>query len=388
MFECFCVFQAEFIPLAEQLLKVQTAALEEPQDDAAVEQGGVMTFAPFRPTVPKEPSFQTKTRAARSEYTAPTFQAEHATAPQQQQQQQQKEIVRPALTVAKTPNFATRHRVRKQAAEDDELFDDEEEDPSKPSKRFRSLAVHRAAAEGGAMGVPMIPKMALTRPEEFDFATAARELAKEGGHGAKQMDAFEQAAADVRGTNNKIGMYVDLDTNLDQETVVAKRATTGKKRNPGRSRLPGLEGEDDLVQPDFGEETDGESKPVKKSRQQRHVPAPVAAPVPVQQQQFQPAPPALTIPKVKKRNKFFFLSFLIETALQTPNFATSKRAQSKTAHRSSPSPRRPLQQIAKEKAAQLQQAQRQQQQMMQPPQLTIPKVRQEKNRERGRNGLF
>ena len=278
----------EFIPLAERLHKIQTAKEEEEDEDAAIEQtGGVMTFAPFRPTAPKEPTFQTKNRA-QDNYAAPKFQAEHA-APQQQQN-----VVRPALTIAKTPKFATKNRARKQTV-DDELLDDDD-DPSKASKRFRSLAVNRAAAEGGAMGVPMIPKMALTRPEEFDFATAARELAKEGQMGQqKQMDVFEQAAADVRGTNNKIGMYVDLDTNLDQETVVAKRATTGKKRNPGRSRLPGMEGEDDLVQPDFGDDVD-EVKPVKKSRHQQQQ-------QPVyqqhqQQHQQQVAPPQLTIPKV------------------------------------------------------------------------------------------
>jgi hypothetical protein len=162
-------------------------------------------------------------------------------------------------------------------------------EPVTPTKKFRSGAATRAAAQGGAVGVPMIPKMALTRPEEFDFATAARELAKEGTARVAALDEFELAEANVRCTQNKIGMYVDLDGDLDQETVVAKRATTGKKRNPNRSRLPMVE-EGSMAQPVF-------DAIVPKSSHGASM-------------QIEKTPPQLTVPK-------------------TPKFATASRARGK-----------------------------------------------------------
>ncbi len=232
----------EYVPLAEGLLRLQQQQRPE-SENAGMPSDQVMSFAPFREKVTQSP-----TQSARA-------------------------------------------KGRRVTAADDDEDDD-------PSKRYRSTAANRAATEGGAAGVPMIPKMALTRPEEFDFATAARELAKEGHEFIGQrLDVFEQAEADVRGTSNKIGMFVDLDTGLDQETVVAKRATTGKKRNPGKSRLAGLLLDAQLAQPDFGGD-DVEPQPAKRSR---------------------PEPAALTVPK-------------------TPKFATAARAQSKV-RRSSVSPR-------------------------------------------------
>ncbi len=223
---------------------------------------------------------QSDRRAAAKRKNAPVVQRE-AFVPLAEQlaklHQQEEENLGAVMTFAPHKHEATKHVTVADAVA--------------PIKGFRSAAASRAAAQGGAIGVPMIPKTALTRPEEFDFATAARELAKEGTTRIAGVDIFEEAEGNVRATENKIGMYVDLDGDLDQETVVAKRATTGKKRNPGRSRLAMME-DGAMAQPDF-EQAEVLPKEVDKARQ-----------------------PQLTVPK-------------------TPKFATANRSR-----------RRPLETIA------------------------------------------
>lgn len=333
--------KTEFVPFAEALFKVQQQALKEEQqeeEDGDQQQEedapapAVINIAPFRPTIPETPKFATTQRARVRDHVVaapvvvakPIVIAPTHVAP----------IQRPEVTVAKSPKFSKRFNKGSARAgdvsEDDDML-------ALPTKRYRSNAAHKAAADGGALGVPMIPKMALTRPEEFDFATAARALAMEGG-ATKEHDIFEEAAAEVRTTSNKIGMYVDLDTNLDQETAVAKGATTGKKRNPGMSRLPGLEDGDVLVQPDFGDESLFQPSPPKKTKEEtiHHHAAPIA-------------PPALTIPK-------------------TPKFATTARA--RAAHKS-PARRKSLEKLKQMKPVYEHQPVSK---PIQPPALTIPET--------------
>lgn len=318
----------DYVGLAERLHKVQQQEAEEGVEDGAG--AGVISIAPFRPTVPKTPKFATAQRV-RVNTAAPALGAhdddhdhdhdDRAPAFRPQVAVHQP-IERPALTVGKTPNFATKHRARREPLAALEADD-------QPSKKFRTNAAGRAARDGGAIGVPMIPKAALTRPEEFDFATAARSLAAEDGSKfrstakkpKKQRDAFEQAAMDVAFTSNKIGMYVDLDTNLDQDVAVAKLATTGRKRNPGKSRFAMEESDEELVQPDFGIDDSSEAPAVVRGegnnkKKNSH-------PAQQEKKRERVEPPALTIPK-------------------TPKFATTARAASR------PKPREPSPERVKE----------------------------------------
>lgn len=328
----------EFVPFAEALHKVQAEERirkVDSEEDNDIRKVIVIAPPPSAPpappalTIPKTPKFATTARARTrvvekvanedNMSLSEALQAKQQQMKQKYQQQQQHHVQQPELTVPKTPNFATAHRARggkgaRAEEEDDSLVKDDNN--NKATKKFRSTAATRAAMDGGAVGVPLIPKAALTRPEEFDFATAARALAMEGGKSSKaQPDIFEQAAAEVRSTANKMGIYVDLDGNLDQATTVAKNATTGKKRRLGQSRVFGFD-QSDLVQPDFGDESllafgggaaafdeQQQQQPQKGQHLKKHRDERSAAPA---------APPALTIPK-------------------TPKFATAQRAKSKPA---------------------------------------------------------
>lgn len=340
----------EYVGLAERLHRVQQAHVAvddedevEGNTDADSDQPArrVMEFAPFKPTIAKTPNFATKHRSR-----APSAwrQQEHVVVvPKLNAGPVRVPVapaVRPEVTLGRTPHFATKARARRQPVSD--------------KKKYRTGAAKHAAADGGAVGVPMIAKAALTRFEEFDFATAARALAIEEGLEAagqpkslkktarkpRKPDVFEAAAMEVATTANKIGMYVDLDGDLDQDVAVAKLATTGRKRQQGRSRFFDQDNDGDdgaaLAQPDFGLADKPTKQPQPERKRER---------APAQQQQQ----PQLTVPK-------------------TPKFATSARARAPFQPKRDPSPnRRPAQ---KPRAAEPPR----QQQQQQPAQLTIPKT--------------